>query len=134
AELMRKADIAMYRAKTDSGSSTRFFEIEMDARIHERNIIERDLHAAIGEDAVRPYYQPLINLRTKQVIGFEALARWTHPTLGDLPPERFIPIAESCGLLNELADHLLRHAARAASRWPDDIMLSFNIAPSQLKD
>ncbi len=83
---------------------------------------------------MQPYYQPLIDLRTKQVAGFEALARWTHPTLGNVPPDRFIPIAESCGLLGEMTDHLLRRAAGAACQWPEDVTLSFNISPSQLKD
>jgi diguanylate cyclase (GGDEF)-like protein len=133
-EILRKADIALYRAKAETGSASRFFEPEMDARIRERNLIERELRAAINVGAVQPFYQPLIDLRTKRVVGFEALARWTHPSLGDVPPDRFIPIAESCGLLNELTVHLLRQAARAASQWPHDVTLSFNISPSQLKD
>lgn len=133
-EIMRKADIAMYRAKAEPGSASRFFEMEMDTRIRERDLIERELRGAIREGDVKPYYQPLIDLRTKQVVGFEALARWTHPTLGVVPPDRFIPIAESCGLINELTDHLLRQAARAACKWPQDVSLSFNISPSQLKD
>jgi diguanylate cyclase (GGDEF)-like protein len=134
AELMRKADMAMYRAKAEPTSATRFFEVNMDERIPERDLIERGLHTAIIDGAVQPYYQPLIDLRTNQVVGFEALARWTHPTLGKVPPDRFIPIAESCGLLNELTDHLLRKAAHAACQWPEDVILSFNISPSQLKD
>jgi diguanylate cyclase (GGDEF)-like protein len=134
AEIMRKADIAMYRAKAEPGSASRFFEVEMDARIRERDLIERDLPAAISNGDVQPYYQPLIDLRTKQVAGFEALARWTHPTLGNVPPDRFIPVAESCGLLSDMTDHLLRRAACAACQWPEDVTLSFNISPSQLKD
>jgi diguanylate cyclase (GGDEF)-like protein len=133
-EILRKADIAMYRAKAEPGSASRFFEVEMDTRVRERDLIERGLRAAISEGAVQPYFQPLIDLRTNRVAGFEALARWTHPTLGNVPPDRFIQIAESCGLLNELTDHLLRRAARAACKWPKDIILSFNISPSQLKD
>ena len=133
-EILRKADIALYRAKAEPGSALRFFKAEMDVHIRERDLIERELRTAISEGAVQPYYQPLIDLRTKQVIGFEALARWTHPTLGNVPPDRFIPVAESCGLMNELSDHLLRQAARAARQWPDDLTLSFNISPSQLKD
>jgi diguanylate cyclase (GGDEF)-like protein len=133
-EILRKADIALYRAKAERGSSLRFFEVEMDARVHERDLIERELRAAIGNGTVKPYYQPLIDLRTKQVVGFEALARWTHPTLGNVPPDRFIPVAEDCGLMNELTDHLLRQATRAACQWPKDVMLSFNISPSQMKD
>ena len=134
---MRKADIAMYRAKAEPRSTTRFFrffEVEMDVRIRERDLIERGLRAAIRDGLVQPYYQPLIDLRTRQVVGFEALPRWTHPKLGDVPPDRFIPIAESCGLLGELTDHLLRQAARAACQWPEEVTLSFNVSPSQLRD
>jgi diguanylate cyclase (GGDEF)-like protein len=134
AAIMRKADIALYRAKAEPGSASRFFEAEMDSRIRERDLIERELRSAIKNGVVQPHFQPLMDLRTNQVVGFEALARWTHPTLGDVPPDRFIPIAESCGLLNELTDHLLRQAAHAASQWPEDVTLCFNISPSQLKD
>jgi diguanylate cyclase (GGDEF)-like protein len=133
-EILRKADIALYRAKAEPESASRFFDAEMDARIRERDLIERDLRMAIEDGAVQPYYQPLIDLGTQQVVGFEALARWTHSTLGSVPPERFIPVAESCGLMNRLTDHLLRQAARAACQWPDQMILSFNIWPSQLKD
>jgi diguanylate cyclase (GGDEF)-like protein len=133
-EIMRKADIALYRAKAEPGSTSRFFEAEMDVRIRERDLIERELRTAISSGALKPFYQPLIDLRTKHLIGFEALARWTHPTLGDVPPDRFIPVAESCGLMPELTDSLLRQAGRAAVQWPGNVTLSFNISPSQLKD
>jgi predicted signal transduction protein with EAL and GGDEF domain len=68
------------------------------------------------------------------VVGFEVLARWTHPVLGNVPPDRFIPVAESSGLINPLTDHLLRQAARDAGKWPASVTLSFNISPLQLKD
>jgi len=134
AEIMRKVDIALYRAKAEPNSALRFFDGSMDAQIRERDLIERELRTAVSNGDVQPYYQPLIDLRTKQIIGFEAPARWTHPTLGNVPPDRFIPIAESCGLMNKLSDCLLRQAARAATQWPDDFTLSFNISPPQLKD
>ena len=121
AEIMRKADIALYRAKAEPASASRFFEPAMDARIRERDHIERDLRAAISNGDVQPFYQPLMDLRTKQVVGFEVLARWTHPVLGNVPPDRFIPVAKSSGLINELTDHLLRQAARAASQWPANV-------------
>ncbi|MEJ2377893.1 MAG: EAL domain-containing protein [Pseudolabrys sp.] len=133
-EILRKADIAMYRAKAEGQSVSRFFDAEMDARIRERDLIERDLRPAIADGSIEPYYQPLVELGTGRVIGFEALPRWTHPTLGPVPPERFIPVAESCGLINALTDRLLRQAAGAARQWPDDVILAFNILPSQLKD
>jgi predicted signal transduction protein with EAL and GGDEF domain len=133
-EVMRKADIALYRAKAERRPALRFFEAEMDARIRERDLIERELRAAIGTDSIQPHFQPLMRLATQQVVGFEALARWQHPALGRIAPDRFIPVAESCGLINELTDHLLRQAARAASAWPEHITLAFNISALQIKD
>jgi diguanylate cyclase (GGDEF)-like protein len=134
-EILRRAEIALYRAKDEKPTSvSRFFDADMDARTQERDLIERDLPGAIIKGDMRCYYQPLIDLQTKHVAGFEALARWQHPTLGEVSPERFIPVAESCGLMSELTDHLLRHAARDASRWPDSLTLSFNISASQLKE
>lgn len=97
-EVMRKADIALYRAKATKELTFRFFGEEMDRRSREREFIERELAVAIETRAINPWYQPIVNLQTKQVTAFEALARWTHPILGDVPPERFIPIAEDCGL------------------------------------
>jgi diguanylate cyclase (GGDEF)-like protein len=108
-EILRRADIALYRAKDEKPkSASRFFDADMDARTQERDLIERDLPGAISKGDVRPYYQPLVDLQTKHAVGFEALARWQHPTLGEVSPERFIPVAESCGLMTELTDHLLR--------------------------
>jgi diguanylate cyclase (GGDEF)-like protein len=118
-EILRRADIALYRAKDEKPKSvSRFFDAGMDARTQERDLIERDLPGAIVEGDVRSFYQPLIDLQTKHIAGFESLARWRHPTLGEVSPERFIPVAESCGLMSELTDHLLRQAARDATRWP----------------
>lgn len=132
--VLRKADIALYKAKVGKRSEVCFFDEDMDRQAHERDLMERELAAAIGTNALRPWYQPIVDLRTEAVIGFEALARWTHSTLGDIPPERFIPIAEDCGLINELSDYLLRCACVDACLWPNDIILSFNISPVQLKD
>jgi diguanylate cyclase (GGDEF)-like protein len=133
-EILRKADIALYRAKTETHSAVAFFEEDMDQLVRERDTLERELMAAIGTDLLRPFYQPIVDLNTNEVVQFEALARWSHPRLGDVPPDRFIPIAENCGVIRELGDWLLRCACRAAIQWPDHIMLSFNISPAQLKD
>jgi len=133
-EIMRKADIALYRAKATKESTFRFFEEEMDRRSREREFIERELAAAIDMFAINPWYQPIVDLQTKQVIAFEALARWTHPTLGEVPPDRFIPIAEDCGLIRVLSDHLLRCACNDALSWPEHVTLSFNISPAQLQE
>jgi diguanylate cyclase (GGDEF)-like protein len=133
-EIMRRADVALYKAKTDRRTSARFFDDEMDRFVREREHMERELHKAIAAGDIRPAFQPLVDLATKRVIGFEALARWTHKTLGEIEPDRFIPIAEDCGLIGTLSDQLLRRACRAAMEWPDDMKLAFNISPLQLKD
>ena len=133
-EILRKADIALYRAKAGKQSNARFFEAEMDQHLRERESLERDLASAIEAGAVCPWYQPIVDLKTQQVIAFEVLARWTHPAFGDIPPDRFIPIAEDCGLIQQLSDYLLRRACTDALAWPDNVMLSFNISPAQLKE
>jgi len=133
-EILRKADIALYKAKAEKRSAFRFFEADMDRHSREREFLERELGAAIGTSALRPWYQPIVDLRTQEIIAFEALARWTHPKLGNIPPDRFIPIAEDCGLMRELSDSLLRCACRDALTWPDNVTLSFNISPVQLKE
>jgi diguanylate cyclase (GGDEF)-like protein len=133
-DVLRKADIALYRAKSEIGSSVRFFEEEMDRHVRERESIERELAASVGTDALRPWYQPIVDLKSGETVAFEALARWSHSALGEVPPERFIPIAESSGLIRELSDWLLRCAAHDAMAWPDHVTLSFNISPAQLRD
>jgi diguanylate cyclase (GGDEF)-like protein len=134
AEVMRRADVALYRAKSDRHTSARFFDDEMDRYVREREHLERALRAAVATEQIKPFFQPLVDLKTKAVVGFEALARWTHPELGEVEPERFISIAEDCGLIRELGDQLLRRACRAAAAWPAHVTLAFNISPLQLKD
>jgi diguanylate cyclase (GGDEF)-like protein len=134
AEVLRKADIALYRAKAQGGAALRFFEEHMDEAIRERDLIERELREAVSRGEVVSHYQPLVDLESGQIIGFEALARWTHPELGQVEPSRFIPIAEDCGLIGELTDSLLAKAARAAAAWPPHVRLSVNVSPALLRD
>lgn len=132
-ELLRRADIALYRAKADPQSTMCFFEEEMDVAVRERDMVQRDLHDAIQSGMIVPFYQPIVDLNTSQIVEFEALARWTHPTLGEIPPSRFIAIAEDCGEIAALTDHLLRRACTDALQWPSHISLSFNVSPVELK-
>ena len=133
-ELLRKADIALYRAKGQGRSALRFFEPEMDAQVRERDSIERALRAAIGAGEVQPYYQPLIDLKTGRIRGFEALARWTGPNLSVIGPDRFIPIAEDSGLIGPLTDTMLERACTEAQGWDADLELAFNVSPVLLRD
>ncbi|MEI9964281.1 MAG: EAL domain-containing protein [Caulobacteraceae bacterium] len=133
-EVMRRADIALYRAKGEGRFALRFFEPEMDASVRERDRIECELRLAMDAGDIQPFYQPIVDLKTGAIIGFEALARWTHAELGVIDPSRFIPIAEDCGLIGELTDQLLERACRDAAAWTAPVVLSFNISPVQLRD
>ena len=133
-QAMRKADLALYRAKEERRSAVRFFEDEMDKRVHERQWLEQELHAAVTAGSIQAYFQASVDLRTKKVVGFEALPRWVHPAFGEILPDRFVPIAEESGLIHQLADQILRQACTAAVQWPSDVVLSIDVLSSQLKD
>jgi EAL domain-containing protein (putative c-di-GMP-specific phosphodiesterase class I) len=106
----------------------------MDTHVERRIQIERELRSAIVADIVEPHYQPLISLKGDRIVGFETLARWENRTLGHIPPDVFIPIAEETGLINALGDQLLRRACIDANAWPATFTLAFNISPVQLRD
>jgi diguanylate cyclase (GGDEF)-like protein len=133
-DVMRKADIALYEAKNEDRSAVRFFAPEMDRRSREEDTFAYELTAAIEADELVPWFQPIVDLQTRTIVAFEALARWTHPVMGSIPPERFISVAEEWELMHELSDRLLHHACRRAMDWPEDITLCFNISPSQLTE
>jgi diguanylate cyclase (GGDEF)-like protein len=134
AELMRRADIALYRAKSGGRGSFRFFEQEMDDEVKRRAMLERDLRLAIVDGSVGMNYQPIVDLRTREIRAFEALARWHHPDLGSVPPSVFIGIAEDGGFIVDLSDHLLKVACREAAGWPAAVSLCFNLSRLQLGD
>ena len=133
-ELVRRADRALYRAKAAGRSSVRFFEPEMDTYVERRIQIERELRSAIASNVIVPHYQPLVSLDGNRIIGFEALARWESESLGHIPPDVFIPIAEQTGLINALGDQIFRRACLDANAWPADFVLAFNVSPIQLRD
>ena len=105
----------------------------MDARAQTRRKIEIDLRDAIQNDVLRPYYQPLIDLKSGRITGFEALVRWPHPDRGMISPAEFIPIAEETGLINALGGLMLRRACMDAANWPDDVRIAVNLSPLQFR-
>jgi diguanylate cyclase (GGDEF)-like protein len=133
-ELMRRADVALYRAKAERRSALRFFEPEMDRMVRERARVEAALREAIATHLIRAVFQPSIDLKTHRVVGFEARPYWLDETLGLVAPERFLPIAEEAGLIHELAEQLLREACTAAVSWPGDISVSVDLFPGQFTD
>ncbi|HVV45447.1 MAG TPA: EAL domain-containing protein [Bryobacteraceae bacterium] len=133
-EILRKADVALYRAKSERRSALRFFEAEMDRLVRERDQLEHDLRQAIEADRIQPWFQPTVDLNTGRVLSFEAIPRWVDAAQGEIPLERFIPIAEENGLIHDLFARVLRHACDAAARWPEDVTLALDVYPGQLKD
>ncbi|MCW6512835.1 putative bifunctional diguanylate cyclase/phosphodiesterase [Lichenifustis flavocetrariae] len=133
-DLMHRADVALSRAKLDGRRCVRIFEPEMDVEMRSRVLLERDLRQAVAQDVVVPHYQPLVDLRTGALVGFEMLARWPHPTRGMVPPDVFIPLAEDLGLIGALTEGLMRQACREATSWPHALTLACNLSPVQLCD
>jgi diguanylate cyclase (GGDEF)-like protein len=130
-ELLRCAHVALSRAR-NTHIEYCFFDPKMDAHVRERSLLERDLRAAIGGYDIRPYYQPIVDLKSRRIVSFESLARWHHPMSGLVPPDTFIPLAEELGLMDMLSGQLFGDACRDAATWPEYISLSFNFSPSQL--
>ena len=132
-KLLKHADMALSRAKNDARGTFSFFEAGMDARAQSRRKIEIDLRDAIQNDVLRPYYQPLIDLASGRITGFEALVRWPHPERGMISPAEFIPVAEETGLINGLGGLMLRRACLDAALWPGDVRVAVNLSPLQFR-
>jgi len=132
--LMRRSDIAMYAAKKGGQNRFTWFDGSMERELHARNMIESGLRVGIPKGEVVPYYEQQIDLETGELIGFEVLARWEHPTRGVIMPDLFIPIAEECGLIADLSMSVMRQAFEDARGWDADLSISVNISPAQLRD
>jgi diguanylate cyclase (GGDEF)-like protein/PAS domain S-box-containing protein len=130
--LIANAEAALYRAKHDGRGIVRFFDAEMDRQLREARAMELELRSAIEGGQLRLYYQPQTDV-TGRLLGFEALARWLHPTRGLVPPNVFIPIAEKSGLIVEIGAWILREACREASSWPGALYVAVNLSPAQFR-
>ncbi|QDY99487.1 EAL domain-containing protein [Nitratireductor mangrovi] len=133
-DLIRKAETALYHAKRSGRGRVVVYTQEMEEAAKRMTRIEQALRRAVSAEEVEPHFQPIVEMTTKKVIGFEALARWTDKDLGFVSPGLFIPIAEERGIISALSQLLLRKATRAAQDWPDELFLAFNLSPSQLVD
>jgi diguanylate cyclase (GGDEF)-like protein len=131
--LLSKADIALYAAKADGRRSWRAFEQEMDAKIQIRRLIELELRAAVATDQIEVYFQPIVSVARRQIVGFEALARWRSTLLGPVSPAEFIPIVEEIGLMEEMGAAMLRRACKACAGWPDEVCVSVNLSSTQFR-
>jgi diguanylate cyclase (GGDEF)-like protein len=132
-KLLRNADLALYRAKSDGRGTLRFFEPAMDLQMQTRRIMEQDLRKALPGGEFELHYQPVVNLASKEISGFEALIRWNHPTRGLISPATFIPLAEEIGFIVPLGEWVIRQACATAAQWPDNLHVAVNISAMQFR-
>jgi len=130
--LLRNADLALYRAKADGRGTAVSFDKSMEAERRRRWTLQHDLRHAVAEGQAYVVYQPQVRVADGRTVGYEALARWDHPTLGEIPPSEFIPIAEEAGLIGEIGQFVLRQACADASGWDRSISVSVNLSPVQV--
>jgi diguanylate cyclase (GGDEF)-like protein len=132
ADIMRYADMALYRAKNEGRNRACIYDAAMDADLSNRKLLEGDLREAIENNHLKLLYQPIVNKSGETVVGVEALCRWTHPTRGEIPPSEFIAVAEHSGLIIELGGWVLRRACLDGKAWPA-LTVSVNVSPLQFR-
>jgi diguanylate cyclase (GGDEF)-like protein len=132
-DLLRNADMALYRAKADGRGCCRFFAPEMDTRMQERRLLDLDLRHAIVADEFILHYQPLYDSQMERINCFEALLRWQHPKRGMVSPMDFIPLAEEIGVIVPIGEWALRRACAEAVTWPNHIRVAVNLSAAQFK-
>jgi len=132
--LLRNADLALYRAKDDGRGVHRRYVPELHAEAEERRRIELALRDALERGELSLVYQPIVEAEKGRLSAFEAFLRWTHPELGNVPPERFIPVAEEARLIGRIGDWVMHSACRDAATWPEHIRVSINMTQAQLRD
>ena len=129
--LIRNADLALYAAKAAGRGKVRFYRASMHRDAEERRRLENDLRQAIARGELSLAFQPIVDVASQTLVAFEALARWHHPVLGDIPPAKFIRVAEDSGLIEPLGTWVLRSATAAAADWPEQIAVAVNLSPLQ---
>ncbi len=133
-DVLKHADIALYRAKKVGPGTIRFFEPSDDASARERRALQLDLEAAIETDELFLVYQPFLDLGENRITGFEALLRWRHPARGLVSPVEFIALAEESGLIHPIGDWVIRHACQALAQWPANIRVAVNVSAVQFQN
>jgi diguanylate cyclase (GGDEF)-like protein len=131
--LLKMADLALYRAKSAGRGSYQFFDAEMSEAECTRREVETELRQALRNKELDLYYQPIVDLRKNSICAAEALLRWRHPTKGMILPDQFISLAEQNGLIVEIGEWVLSNACREAATWPAGIKVAVNLSPTQLR-
>jgi diguanylate cyclase (GGDEF)-like protein len=133
-DLLRRADIALDHAKTGRNARPIWFDAAMERALIAHGEIEQGIRFGLEHEQFVPFFEPQVDLKTSEIIGFEVLARWRHPLAGIVPPNQFIPIAEEIGLMDRLSEQVIRAALTVARDWDHRIKISVNISPSQFAD
>ena len=133
-DLLRRADIALDHAKTGRNARPIWFDAAMERAMIAHSEIEQGIRFGLEHEQFVPFFEPQVDLKTSEIIGFEVLARWRHPLAGIVPPNQFIPIAEEIGLMDRLSDQIIRAALNISRDWDPRIKISVNISPSQFAD
>jgi diguanylate cyclase (GGDEF)-like protein len=131
--LLKNADLALYKAKANGRAGHCFFAPELDANMQARRILELDLRRALDAEEFELHYQPLVDIASSAIIGFEALLRWRHPVRGQVSPADFVPLAEEIGLIVPLGEWVLRRACAEAANLPDHLKVAVNLSPAQFR-
>jgi diguanylate cyclase (GGDEF)-like protein len=131
-DIMRYADMALYRAKNEGRNRACIYDTVMNADLSRRKLLEQDLREAIETDRLDVAYQPIVNASGEKVVGVEALVRWSHPERGFISPVEFIPLAEHSGLIIQLGEWVMRRACRDGLAWPD-LSVAVNVSPLQFR-
>jgi diguanylate cyclase (GGDEF)-like protein len=132
-KLLRNADLALYKAKGDGRGTFRFFEPAMDLQMQTRRVMEQDLRKALPAGEFELYYQPVVDLASNEISGFEALIRWNHPKQGMIAPATFIPLAEEIGSIVPIGEWVIRQACATAAQWPANLHVAVNISAVQFR-
>lgn len=133
-DLLRSADVALVSSKSSGRNSYRFFDADTENSLRKRRAIESAVKEACEQKLFELYYQPVFELRTTKLTGFEALIRLNHPQHGALSPAEFIPVAEDLGLIGEIGIWVLETACRMAATWPDPLKVAVNLSPLQFRN
>ena len=134
ADLMHRADVGLHRAKAEGRGCFRIFEQGTDVQVRALALLETEFRQAVSDEAIVPFFQPLVDIETGAIAGVEMLARWPHASRGMVSPAEFIPIAEDTGLIGPMTISLLRQGCRAAANWPPTMTLACNVSALQLRD
>ncbi|MGB7335512.1 MAG: EAL domain-containing protein [Salaquimonas sp.] len=132
-QLLKMADVALYEAKSKGRGALTFYSNELGDRIRERRKLEVDLRRAVQRGELSVHYQPLIDMKSNSVAACEALVRWKHPKLGNIPPSDFIPMAEEIGIISKIGKFVLEEAALECKKWPDNVNVAVNVSSLQFQ-